>query len=667
MRTSPGSRPRGPRAVAGAAAVALVVAGCGSSGGSASGHDAVTTAATTFLHDWSTGDLTVAAGLTTDPTAAQAALEDFQNRIRPDTRTFTAGPRTGCHSGQPCNLAFTANLHIEALGPWQYQGSLGFVEQTTGSTKRWVVQWAPSVIHPQLTDTTTITRVRSLPDRAPIDDRYGRPLVTNQTVMKVGVTAGSVPDGTIDKLSDVLNLDVDGLTTRTSEAKSGQFVEAAVLRRSDYDAISDKLSKIPGVTTAEATESLAPTREFAREVLGAVATATAQSLANAGQYASPADPVGSFGLQETYQRQLAGLPSGKLLLVDKSTQKPVTTLATFDGTPGIPLHVSLDSRVQQAADDALTGTDENSSLVAIDVATGDILAVSNGPVSRAGDDRALAGQYAPGSVFKVITSEALLHNGLKSTDVVPCPSGITVNGKQFSNYDGLGSLGEVSFARDFEESCNTAFIGAAGKLGENALTDAAAKFGVRSEWDLGVNSYSGDVPPANSPEEQAADAIGQGRVLMSPLAMAVVAAAAASGTPRTPRLVLDGPPMDLPTAVPSGAPTPTSTPRPSLAPLPALENADVLRTLMIDTVRNGTARVLQMPGVEIGAKTGTAQYGSASQPGNHAWMVGFMGDVAFALIVERGDTGATTAGPLARKFLGEIKDYAQSLPKPQYP
>jgi cell division protein FtsI/penicillin-binding protein 2 len=657
------------RAVAGAAAAALVLAGCGSSGGSASRQDAVTAAATTFLHDWSTGDLTAAAGLTTDPTAAQAALEDFQNRIRPDSRMFTAGARTGCGSGQPCNLAFTADLHIEALGPWQYQGSLGFVEQTSGNTKRWVVQWAPSVINPQLTDTTTITRVRALPDRAPIDDRYGRPLVTNQTVEKIGVTAGSVPDGTIEKLSDTLDLDVDGLTLRTSEAKTGEFVEAAVLREADYDAVSDRLSKIPGVTTTESTESLAPTRQFAREVLGTVATATAQSLANAGPYASPADPVGSFGLQATYQRQLAGRPSGKLLLVDSSTQKSVATLATFDGAPGIPLHLSLDSRIQQAADDALTGTDENSSLVAIDVNDGDILAVSNGPVSRAGDDRALNGQYAPGSVFKIITSEALLHNGLKPSDTVPCPSSITVNGKEFTNYDGLGSLGDVPFARDFEESCNTAFIAAAGKLSDTALSDAATKFGVRSGWDLGVSNYSGDVPPANSPEEQAADAIGQGRVLMSPLAMAAVAAGVASGTPRTPRLVLDGPPTDPPAPVPSGAPTsvPTPTPRPSPAALPALESADAIRTLMIDTVRNGTARVLAMPGVQVGAKTGTAQYGSSTNPGNHAWMVGFMGDVAFALIVERGDTGAGTAGPLARKFLTEIKGYAESLPQPLYP
>jgi cell division protein FtsI/penicillin-binding protein 2 len=48
-------------------------------------------------------------------------------------------------------------------------------------------------------------------------------------------------------------------------------------------------------------------------------------------------------------------------------------------------------------------------------------------------------------------------------------------------------------------------------------------------------------------------------------------------------------------------------------------------------------------------------------------MVGFMGNIAFAVIVERGQTGATTAGPLARKFLLEIKDYARDLPKPEYP
>lgn len=653
------------RSVAGAAAVALVVTGCGS-GGSSSAHDAVTSAAAAFLHDWSTGDLTAAGTATSDPNAAKAALQDFQSRIEPTTRTLTVGAKNGCKSDQPCTVAFDADLHLQALGDWRYQGSLGLVQQDTGKSKRWVVQWAPGVIHPQLTDSTMITRQRALPQRAPIEDRYGRPLVSNQTVYRVGVTAGAVPDGTINKLAALLNLDVDGLTTRTSEATSGQFVEAAVLRQSDYDAIADRLADIGGVSSQQSTQALAPTRAFAREVLGAVTTATASSLANAGPFASPADAVGSFGLQASYQRQLAGRPSGKVLLVDKSTEKTVATLATFAAVPGLPLHTSLDSRIQEAADDALTGSTENTSLVAIDIRNGDILAVANGPSDKAGDDRALNGRYAPGSVFKLITTAALLKIGVKPEDTVPCPPSITVNGKQFSNYDGLGSLGAVPFIRDFEESCNTAFIGAAGKLSDTGLADAAQLFGVRNEWDLGLTNFSGDVPPANSPEEQAADAIGQGRILMSPLAMAVVAAAVADGTPRTPQLVLDGPPVDPP-AGPSATAMPTGGPAPSPKPLAPLDAAATIHDLMVDTVKNGTARVLQLPGIEVGAKTGTAQYGSTAQPGNHAWMVGFMGNIAFAVIVERGQTGATTAGPLARKFLLEIKDYARDLPKPEYP
>lgn len=663
------------RAVAGVGVLALLIAGCGKSA-TRTAPDAATAAAVAFLNDWAGGNVSAAAARTTDPRAAALALEDLQTRLRTEHRTFTPGRRAavpdstaGCTGGAPCVLPFAADLRLEALGVWSYHGSLGLVERDDTNAKHWLVQWTPGVIHPQLTDDTVLERERTLPDRAPILDRYGAPLVSNQTVIRIGVQAGSVPDGTISKLSDLLGLDVDGLTTRTSAATDGDFVEAAVLRHSDFEAIAKKLDAIGGVVTRRATEALAPTREFAREVLGAVTTATAQSLARAGDTASAGDQVGSFGLQARYQRQLAGRPSGAVFLVKRSTGKPIATLATFAGAPGIPVHTTLDPKVQAAADAALKGTTENSSLVAIDIRNGDVLAVANGPANKAGDERALAGQYAPGSTFKILTAQALLHRGLKVSDTVPCPTDVTVNGKRFSNYEGLGSLGDVSFERDFIESCNTAFIAAAQRLSPTALSDAAAAFGLHESWDLGVADYSGDVPPAISPEELAADSIGQGRVLMSPLAMAVVAAAVASGRPRAPRLVLDGPPPDTaplphPSGAPTAVPTPTFMPRPSPTVAPALENADVLRSLMIATVKSGTAQVLHMKKAEVGAKTGTAQYGSQTQPGNHAWMVGFLGDIAFAVLVERGNTGATTAGPLAKAFLHELKDYARELRVP---
>jgi cell division protein FtsI/penicillin-binding protein 2 len=77
---------------------------------------------------------------------------------------------------------------------------------------------------------------------------------------------------------------------------------------------------------------------------------------------------------------------------------------------------------------------------------------------------------------------------------------------------------------------------------------------------------------------------------------------------------------------------------------------------MYETVESGTAEILDIPGQKVGAKTGTAEYGSESEPGKHAWMVGFSGDIAFAVIVENGETGAITAGPIAKAFLQAIAD-----------
>jgi cell division protein FtsI/penicillin-binding protein 2 len=650
-RTMPRTRARLITAVT---AGALVLAGCGPFSDDKTAE--ARKAGEAFLADWAANKLPEAAARTTDAKTAETALRELQTDLRPDTRDLTAGA-ISCDTGKPCVLDFDVDLGLNALAEWKYSSTLDLVQQ---GDKTWLVSWKPSLIHPKLTAQTKLRRVRELPPRAPIKDRKDRDLVQEVPVKRVGVAAGNVPDGTIEALSELLNVNVDGLALRTNAAPEGQFVEAVVLRKADYDAQKAKLDAIPGVVTQDDKLTLAPTREFARGVLGAVSIATAASLKKAGPTASIADSVGASGLQAAYQQQLAGRPGGTVDLVDRASRSVVENLATFTSVPGTPLHTTLDFDVQTAAERALKLTGENSSLVAVDTRTGDILAVANGPVDKAGEDRALNGQYAPGSTFKIVTTTALIRaQGLKVDEKVNCPPSETVNGKRFDNYDGLGSLGNVEFRRDFMESCNTAFVRRSARLGPEDLSDAAAAFGIGDGWDLGVNTYSGDVPTATDDVERAADGIGQGRVLVSPLAMAVVAAAVASGTPKTPHLITDG---DVgATPAPSASPTvPAATTAPPAGSgadsfaLPPLPEADVLRKLMIDTVQGGTAQILKLPGKTIGAKTGTAEYGSETEPGKHAWMVGFMGDIAFAVIVENGNTGATTAGPIARQFLQDL-------------
>jgi cell division protein FtsI/penicillin-binding protein 2 len=295
---------------------------------------------------------------------------------------------------------------------------------------------------------------------------------------------------------------------------------------------------------------------------------------------------------------------------------------------------TLDVATQVAAEQALARTSKPAALVAIRPSDGAILAAANSPTTTS-FDRALAGHYPPGSTFKIVTSYALLGAGLTANTPVPCPSAVTVGGRRFTNFEGEAAA-SATFARDFAQSCNTAFIGASRRLGAAALTAAAGQLGIGAQWRLPIAAYSGSVPSPTDSVDRAAEAIGQGRITVSPLAMAVVAAAVVSGRPPTPTLVRE----------------PAMSTAPPAAPLPAARLA-TLRALMRLVVTSGTAASAGLPPGTFG-KTGTAEFGGGATPQTHAWFVGWRGDVAFAVVVEGGGVGGRVAAPIAAAFLRRL-------------
>ena len=139
----------------------------------------------------------------------------------------------------------------------------------------------------------------------------------------------------------------------------------------------------------------------------------------------------------------------------------------------------------------------------------------------------------------------------------------------------------------------------------------------------------GGAPPA---VDAAAAAIGQGRVEASPLLIASMSAAVASGTWQQPRLVPgEGAAAPLPDGV-----------------------AGQLQELMRAVVTSGTGRAADLPGTPVHGKTGTAQYGSGDPPPTHAWFAGYRGDVGFAVLVPGGGFGAEVAAPVAARFLRQL-------------
>ena len=261
--------------------------------------------------------------------------------------------------------------------------------------------------------------------------------------------------------------------------------------------------------------------------------------------------------------------------------------------------------------------------------TGDVLAVANRPAD-ASFDRALGGRYPPGSTFKIISTAALLRDGLSPGRTVPCPPTIDVGGRTFRNFEG-GAAGAVPFSQDFAQSCNTAFVSLSGRLPADALQRAALDFGLGRKVDLPLTVAASQVPPGVDRVERAAAMIGQARILASPLQMAGVAATVQDGRWRAPRLVSTDPATGASRSRPR---SPGRCARSCAASSPAAPGTPSRR----------------VPGEPIG-KSGTAEFGSGDPPPTHAWFVAARGDLAVAVLVERGRSGGSVAAPIAARFL----------------
>ncbi len=161
----------------------------------------------------------------------------------------------------------------------------------------------------------------------------------------------------------------------------------------------------------------------------------------------------------------------------------------------------------------------------------------------------------------------------------------------------------------------------------------ARTYGFNAKPALGIPAVLGQFTKPNSPVDLAADAFGQGTDLVSPLSQASVVAAVASGTWRPPLLVT--------------SPLPKQTARPH--PInPAI--LATLRPMMHAVVTIGTAAGVGLP-PDVYGKTGTAEYGTGPHLKSHGWFIGYRGDLAFAVLVEGGGFGASSAGPIANAFL----------------
>ncbi|UZN03189.1 penicillin-binding transpeptidase domain-containing protein [Cellulomonas sp. S1-8] len=564
---------------------------------------------------------------------------------------------------------------------WTYPATAQLVRDDEDDEQPWRARWALPLLAPDLTAGERLTVSRQAAERGDVLGQGGAVLVEARPVSRVGVDKTRLPEAELDGaargLAAALAMDGDAYAARVAAAGPKAFVEAITVRSGDpaYDVVA--LGALPGVGVVPDDLPLAPTRTFARAILGTVGDATAEIIEASQGAVAAGDLAGMSGLQRQHDALLRGTPGVTVHAVADGSGAQRVLLAV-DPVAGEALRTTLDPALQQRAEDVIGALLPASAIVAVRPSTGEVLAAANGPGSE-GLSTATVGQYAPGSTFKVVSALAYLRGGLTPESTVSCLPTITVDGRTFQNFPGYpaSALGDVPLRTAFAHSCNTAFIGSREMADEGGLLAAARSLGLEPAADLGFPAFLGTVPDEASPTALAASVIGQGQVLASPLGMATVAASVGAGRTVVPYLVadaagggtVDGQTDDGETAddatdgagsdgetddagsEDAGSADPETPDLPAATPLTAGEAA-ALQAMMRAVVTEGGASVLaDLPGEPVLAKSGTAQFGQDADLRNHAWMIAVQGDLAVAVFVGEGDYGSTTAGPLMRALL----------------
>lgn len=537
------------------AVAALAVAGTGCS----ARPQGPVPAADAFLAAFANHDVEAAAGLTSQPEKATAAMRSAWDELQAEELSAHTGAARV--TGDTAIVDYTYQWRLPKDRIWKYTGQL----QMGRSDGRWIVRWTSSDIHPKLGDTQTMTLRANPAPRARVNEQSGSDVLVPGKVSRVAFTAASAADPayTATSLAAALNRFDERLTPEailgSALAAKGAYT-VALLSENELNEVSADLLGLPGVTLTQQWDMVPTDRDFAPDLLAQV--------------------------RKTVIAEVDG-KAGWSVVTMNSNGADTDVLTEVASQPAPSFSLSIDRNVQNSAQRAVGGRTEQTMMVVLRPSTGAILAVAQNKAADRDGPVATIGQYPPGSVFKTVTAAAAMSAGKATPDtVLPCPSRIVIGERTIPNYS-LFQLGDVSMTTAYERSCNTAFAKLASQLPGDALHDTAAKLGVGPGYTVpGLPTESGSVPPDDDMIQRTEDGIGQGKVVVSPFGMAVLAATVAHGSAPVPYLI-------------AGRTTEIKGDRPAID----AQVIDGLRAMMRKVVTGGTAERIADQG-EVYGKTG---------------------------------------------------------------
>jgi penicillin-binding protein 2 len=558
-------------------------------------------------------------------------------------------------------------------------------------------------------------RIKRIPGtRGMLLDRRGELLVDSRPSFDLLFVAedSENPEATLRQLARYLRRDEKELLAIFEENKKRAAFEEVVLGK-DVDwatvvAVESHQLDLPGITLRTR-----PRRNYAEGAVGAhvlgylgeIGPKQLKVLREQG-YAT-GDEVGQYGLERTWENFLRGQSGGQQVEVD-SLGRRVRVLHEVTDVPGYTVHLTLDRQLQETAFEALK--EKEGTIVVLDVHSGNLLAMVSTPAFdpnifargikadewqalikdrlRPLSNRAIQGQYPPGSTFKVIMAIAGLEEGLLQPETrISDPGFYYFGNRAFRDWKKEGH-GSVDLHKALVESCDTYFYQAGQRIGIDRIAKWARAFGLGEKSGAVAfdDEKSGIIPDSEwkrkrfrqpwFPGETLSVAIGQGYVTVTPLQLANMTAAVANGgILYRPRLVnkiesVDG------TLVREYGPEKIRT----IAVKPA--TLERVRSALADVVAapRGTGGAARSSIVDIAGKTGTAQviemkgaYLKSEQLAyfnrDHAWFVSYAPahnpQIAVVVLVEHGGHGGSAAAPMAKKVIEKYMELQKHKPLQQ--